>query len=240
MFAMTLGEKPESIRPGRSSSLPFFIEVIQLNIVARDFLDIVKHIDGNVANTDALDICVVKHKFGDDARGIGEVYEPCVGADSFDSVADILDNGNCALCLEEAADARCLLTDKVILLGNALVEVTAGKLADSYLSNNKVCALKSGVKVVGENNLAVGACVFEHSYAQIADDRSLSLINIHKGYLFELEAVLGFKEAVNKLRAIGAARSDNGNINFFHIILTPLIELNIYTRISLHNPALSS
>ena len=197
-------------------------DIGDIDVVAGYLLEVVEHINGHVAKADALDVGVIEHELGDDARGIGEVDEPCVGADSLYPVADMLNNGDGALSLKEAADTGGLLTDKVIFPRDALVEVAAGQLADSYLSDNEIGAPKRGIEIVGKDDLAVAVCVLEHTHAEIANDSPLALVDIHKCNLLELEAVARLEEAVDKLGAIGAAGADNRNIDFFHIILTPL------------------
>ena len=91
------------------------------------------------------------------------------------------------------------------------------KHADSYLSDNKVCALKSLIEVIGKKRFALYTCLLEHSQAEVTDYCPLSLVDIHKGYLLELERGLSLYESVHKLGAICAARTDDCYCNFFHI-----------------------
>ena len=129
----------------------------------------------------------------------------------------MLDYGDCSECLEHSADARCLLTDKVVLSGNALVKITSVKHTDTDLSNNEVGTLKCKIKIVGHNDLTVNACLLKHTNAKIANDCTLSLIDIHEGYFLKLERIGSLEKSVNKLRAICAARTDYSYSDFFHM-----------------------
>ena len=204
-------------------------DICNIAVVTHSLFRIVDHVDRDIAKTHALDIGVVEHELGDDAGGIGEVDEPCVGADSLDAVADMLHDRDSTQSLEEAADAGGLLTDEVIFERDSLIEITGMKHADSYLGDNKVCALKSLVKVIGEKSLALYARLLEHSQAEVADYRSLPLVYIHKGYLLELERGLSLYESVHKLGAICAARTDDCYCNFFHIYYSLFCKILIYT-----------
>ena len=204
-------------------------DICNIAVVAHGLFCIVDHIVRDIAKTHALDIGVVEHELGDDAGGIGEVDEPCVGADSLDAVADMLHDRNSTQSLEEAADAGGLLTDEVIFERDSLIEITGMKHTDSYLGDNKVCALKSLVKVIGEKSLALYARLLEHSQAEVADYCSLPLVYIHKGYLLELERGLSLYESVHKLGAICASRTDDCYCNFFHIYYSLFCKILIYT-----------
>ena len=192
-------------------------DISNINVGACSLLDIVKHINRNIAKTDILNVGVVKNKLGDNARRVSKVDEPCVGADCFDSVADVLNHGDSSQSLEHSADTGCFLTDKVILFGDALIKITCMKHTDTNLSNNEVCTLKHKIKIVCHNNLTVNACFFKHTNAKIADDSTFSLVDIHKGYFFKLKRIGCFEKSVNKLRAIRAARTDYSYSDFFHM-----------------------
>ena len=103
------------------------------------------------------------------------------------------------------------------------------KHADSYLSDNKVCTLKSLIEVIGKKSFALYTCLLEHSQAEVTDYCPLSLVDIHKGYLLELERGLSLYESVHKLGAICAARTDDCYCNFFHIYYSLFCKILIYT-----------
>ncbi len=180
-------------------------DICNINIRTRCFLDIIKHINGNIAKTDIFNIRIIENKLGDNTRGIGKVDKPCVGANSLDPVTNMLDDGNRSQSLKHSAYTGCFLTDKVILLGNTLVKIACVQHSYTNLCNNKICALKCKVKIICHYNLAVNAGFFEHTNAEVSDDCAFSLVNIHKGYFFKLKRIGSLEESVNQLGTICTA-----------------------------------
>ena len=117
----------------------------------------------------------------------------------------MLDNGNGSQSLEHSTDTGCFLTDKVILFGNTLVKIACMEHSDTNLRNDKICALKCKVKIIGHYNLTINACFLEHTNAEVSDDSTLSLVYIHKGYFLKLERIGSLEKSVNQLGTICAA-----------------------------------
>ena len=192
-------------------------DICYVAVVTHSLFCVIYHIYRDIAKTHALDVGVVEHKLGNYTRGICEVYKPGVGANRLNAVTDMLHDRNGAQSFEEAAHAGGLLTDEVILERYGLVEIAGVKHTDSYLRDDKISALKSLVKIVGEKRFAFNTGLFEHSQAKVADYCPFALVDIHKGYLLELERGLSLYEAVHKLGAICAARTDDCYRDFFHM-----------------------